>query len=285
MADHLFAGLRCADVLELSGAFVLGALSPEEASAVRQHLAECPEAHAEIAELGSVLPALFESVEPLAPPMGLKARILQAAAADTQRADDSQQASDTRPAVEPERTLKPFPEADTGRRGFNPGSIFRRPVWAAVAMAAVVAAVALGAWNIQLRNDLETLTAYREGVVEVLEEAARPGARLAVLTAPEDPAGPSGLVAVGGDGTVALVMRDLAPTTGTQVYEAWVIAGDNAPIPVGSFTVGNDRTASFTTAHPTAGPGITVALTLEPAAGATTPTMPIVALGTTEAAS
>ena len=78
---------------------------------------------------------------------------------------------------------------------------------------------------------------------------------------------------------VAMVMRDLAPTTGTEVYEAWLIGAEGAPIPVGSFRVDDSRTASFTTAHATLGPGVTVALSLEPQAGATTPTV-VVALGT-----
>jgi anti-sigma factor RsiW len=50
------------EVLELAGAYVLGALEPAEAAAVRAHLASCSESHADIAELGGVLPALAESV-------------------------------------------------------------------------------------------------------------------------------------------------------------------------------------------------------------------------------
>lgn len=290
MAEHELAGLRCSEVLELSGAFVLGALPREEADAVRAHLAACPEAHAEVAELGAVLPALFETVEPVEPPAGLKSRILAAAAAGAQRDADAAPAGaiplsaeppvaavEPPDAFEPERTLKPFPASDTDRRT-GPISIFRRPAWAALAMAAAVAAVALGAWNIQLRDQLGSLTAYREGVVEVIEEASRPGAQLAVLTAPEDPAGPTGLAAVGADGSVALVMRDLAPTNGTQVYETWLIAGDGNPIPIGSFTVDTSRTASFTTSRPSLGAGVTVALSLEPQPGATAPTV-VVAVG------
>ena len=39
-------------------------------------------------------------------------------------------------------------------------------------------------------------------------------------------------------GEVTLAMRDLAPTSGDQVYEAWVIGGDGVPVPLGGFTVG-----------------------------------------------
>jgi hypothetical protein len=288
VAEHEVAGLRCSEVVELAGAFVLGALPADEAEAVRAHLAACPEAHAEVAELGGVVPALFESVEVVAPPAGLKDRILAAAAAerdaglatgvDGAAAPDAVAAPLTPPiATDARRTGKPSPVADEPRRGFDLGGFFRRPVWAGLAAAALVAAIGLGAWNLQLRTQVDGLTAYRDGVVEVLEEAARPGAQLAVLVAPNSTPGPTGLAAVGADGSVAMVMRELAPTTGTQVYTAWLIGSEGAPVPIGDFRVDDSRTASFTTAHPTLGPGVTVALSLEPAPGAQTPTTVVAA--------
>ena len=270
MAEQELAGLRCSEVADLAPAFVLGALEAAEADAVRRHLASCPESHAEFAELGSVVPALFETVEMVEAPAGLKARILAAAAANTQLAADS-------PAPARDTTRPRAVSADRSPRW--DASIFRRPAWAVVALAAALGVVALGAWNLQLRDDLEGLSAYRTGVVQVLEEAARPGAELAILTSP-DAAGPTGLAAVGRDGQVALVMRDLAPTTGTQVYETWLIAGDAAPVPIGGFKVDGSGTASFVTANASLGPNVTVALTREPGPGATTPTDPIIAFGT-----
>jgi anti-sigma factor RsiW len=295
--DRELAGLRCSDVLELSGAFVLNALTPSEADAVRRHVASCPEAHAEIMELGAVVPALFETIEPAEAPAGLKDRILAAAAAEQAAmaapdqvmpaaAGQADRAIDTpRAAADTQRTIKPYPAAaDTLPRGFDFGALFRRPIWAGVAAAAFVAAVAFGALYTQVRGDNEALIAYRNGVVEVLEEAAREGAQLAVLSAPEDPAGPTGLAAVGANGSVAMVMRDLDPTSGTQVYEAWLIGAEGVPIPIGSFQVGASRTASFTTARASLGPGVTVALSLEPQPGATTPTV-VVAAGAAQAQS
>ena len=64
--------LTCDEVREMAGSFVLGALDPAEETSVRAHLETCTDAHAEIGELGGVLPALAESVPVVEPPAGLK---------------------------------------------------------------------------------------------------------------------------------------------------------------------------------------------------------------------
>lgn len=283
MAEHTFAGMNCSEAADQAPAFVLGILTPAESEAVRRHLAECPELHAEMAELNSVVPALFAAVEPVAPPASLKDRIMAAASADlAARREAAAPAPAAQPPAPPaERPAQPR-AADTQRRAWDLGALFRRPVWAGLAAAALVAALALGAWNVQLRDQVAGLEAYRTGVVRVLDEAAKPGAQLAVLAGPTA-GGPTGLAAVAADGSVAIVMRDLAPTTGTQVYEAWLIAGKEAPVPIGGFAVGGSGSAAFVTAHASLGEGVVVALTLEPKEGAKTPTMPIIALGAAHA--
>lgn len=252
-------------------------------AAVRQHLAACPEAHLEVAELGAVTPALLQAVEPVAPPAALGVRIMAAAEAERQQALETRRATDVMRAADTQRTERlPAIEPEGSLKGWF-ARLFQRPVWAGAGMAAALALVALGAWNLQLRAEIEGLAAYRNGVVAVLDEAAQPGAQLALLRVPEGATGPSGFAAVAQGGTtVSLVMRDLAPTSGTEVYEAWVIAGDNAPVPVGSFTVDASGTANFVSTRPSSTDAavITVALTREKAPGATTPTLPIVAVGT-----
>jgi anti-sigma-K factor RskA len=284
VADHVFGGLHCSDVEDLAASFVLGALEPEEAAAVRTHVAACPEAHPEMAELGSVVPALFESVDPVAPPAALKGRILAAAAADTQRATEAQRATETQRAPDVPRATEAQRERVPAARGDRaPGGsfthLFRRPVWAGVAMAAVIAAVAIGVGYAGLRQQVDDLTAYRDAVAAVLADASKPGASLVNLGAGGAGAGPGGFAAVGQDASVKLVMHDLTPTSGAQVYEAWLIDGKNPPVPIGGFAVGSTGTASFATTSASAKPGVTVALTLEAGPGATTPTMPIIASG------
>jgi hypothetical protein len=276
VADHLIGGLHCADATELAAPFVLGALDAADAAAVREHLAGCPEAHAEFAELGGVVPVLLDAVAAVQPPADLGARIR--AAAESERAAAAARTAPTASPARPPVAIT-IPPAGGAAAGRPPIGLFRRPVWAAVSLAAALALVALGVWNVQLRDQVNDLATYRNGVAAVLDQATSPGAQLAVLASGAGATGPSGLAAVGADGKVALVMHELPPTSGAQVYEAWLIGSTGAPVPIGGFMVGSGGSAWFTTSHASLGDGVTVALTLEPGPGATTPTKPIVAAG------
>ena len=75
-------------------------------------------------------------------------------------------------------------------------------------------------------------------------------------------------------------MRDLAPTSGSQVYEAWAIGADGVPVPLGGSTVGSAGTAFFTGTGVSAAPGVVLALTLEPGPGATVPSSTPISTGT-----
>jgi anti-sigma factor RsiW len=275
------------EAVEMGGAFVLGALEPAEAAAVRAHLATCTEDHSEIAELGGVLPVLAEGVPLVEPPAGLKARIMAAATAEAAavaHGADTVAPVATGPgaaapvvaatAAEP----TPFPAADerVARRGRT------SPVSWALRIAAVIAIVALGTSTLLLRNQLNDAQAYQQAVTAVIDAAGQPGALTAVLTADGDTG--TGLAAVSADGQVTLAMQDLAPTSGATVYTAWVIGGDGVPVDIGSFSVGRGGTASFSAASVPPTSGIVLALTREPGPGATTPTLPIISKGVATAA-
>jgi anti-sigma-K factor RskA len=262
--------LTCDEVRELAGAYVLGALEPAEAAAVRTHLAAHPDGHPEMTELGAVIPALAELVPVVEPPEGLKARIMAAAAADLAKRGA---APETLAALETPAASVAFPgpaEREVRRAKTSTASWVLR-------MAAVLAIAVLGGWNLLLQNDLNAARQYERNVAAVLEAASQPGSLTAVLAA--DGGTGSGLAAVDAEGDVAMAMRDLAPTSGTAVYEAWVISGDGVPVPLGSFSVGTDGTAFFEASGLPSAEGIVLALTLEPGPGATTPTMPIISAG------
>jgi Anti-sigma-K factor rskA, C-terminal/Putative zinc-finger len=270
MADPRPGGLSCAEALDLAPAFVLGALTDAEMASVRAHLAECQEAHAEFAELGSVMPALLVAVPVVEAPAGLGDRIMA-----TARAQQAEAERKILPAPRPAAEIK---LASTRRLRWS------RLGWAALAAAAVLVIVVLGANYVQQRNQIEQLTAYRDAVAGVIDRAAA-GGPVAVLVNPQAVAGsasPSGLAAVGSDGSVAVAMRDLTPTTGAQVYELWMVGSDNVPLALGSFTVTVSGSGGTVTAATPVTAGVTLALTQEPHAGMTAPTLPIVAAGPVE---
>ncbi len=225
-----------------------GALDPDEMDAVREHLADCEDAHAELLELGEAATALLETVEPAEPPAALKERVMAAAAEDL--AEGRHPAAAPRvpaPAVASAPSSQPVDlDVERARRR-------ARFAWI-LAAAAIIVAVVLGGSNLLLRNDLSAAQAYRTGVEQVLDLAAQPGSVTALLTGQEGAV--SGLGAVGSDGTVRIAMRGLPPTTGTQVYTAWSIAGDAAPVPIGDFTVGADGVAVASARAPTAAAGL-----------------------------
>ena len=283
----------------LAAAYVLGALEPAEETAVREHLRTCAEPHDEFAELGGVVPYLAElpGLELVEPPASLRERIMAAAAADleerrsTTTSGPAASASPAEPAARPlaappagaPGSTVPFPSAaERAERAERTGRGAGTLGWAA-RIAAVVAIVVLGGWNLVLQGQLSDARAYDRAVAAVIDAAGKPGNQTVVLTPTKDGRG-AGIAAVTADGSVVMALRDLPATTGTQVYEAWVIAaGSPAPVPVGGFTVGPTGTAAFTTQPVATPPGSTIALSLEPSAGSTTPRGTIVATGVSTA--
>jgi anti-sigma-K factor RskA len=239
--------------------------------AVRAHLASCDDAHAEIDELAGVLPVLGESVPVVEPPAALKGRIMEAAAADLEERRGAAAPAAQLTTAQPAPAQEPIPLRPAARTGASPAT------WA-LRIAAVLAIALLGGWNLLLQGQLNQARSYQDSVAAVTDAAAQPGALTAVLT-PEGGSGPSGLAAVESDGSVTLAMQSLGPTTGDEVYEAWVIASDGVPVPLGGFQVGNAGTAFFEATGVPAEAGVVLALTREPGPGATTPTLPIVSSG------
>lgn len=272
--------LSCDQVRDLLPAYVLGALERDEEAAVREHLAGC-QLHAEAEELGGVVPYLAETLDPVEPPVALKARILAAAAADLEaRHAPVPRAVEPPPPVAPPAPLRaPAPEPERRPRS--------RLSWGlALQAAAVLAVVVLGAWTLNLQSrigDLETDVAssrqYERAIGDVLAAAVEPGSKTVVL-GPAEGFASTGLAAIRSDGSIVMAMRGLDPTVGNEVYEAWVIVGEAAPLPIGSFTVAANGAGTFTGSATPATAGAVVAITREPGPRATTPTLPIIALGT-----
>jgi anti-sigma-K factor RskA len=120
-------------VHDLTAAYALDALEPEEARGYEEHLAGCERCREELASLQGAAGALAYAAPPARPPEELRGRILAAARAE-------------RPNVVP---LRP--------RSWS------RPL-AVGAAVAVCAVVGLAVWNVSLHNRLDTAREALRGV-------------------------------------------------------------------------------------------------------------------------
>jgi hypothetical protein len=262
------------DVIDLAAAFVLGALTPEEDAAVREHVASCDIGHPEIEELGGTAQVLALAAEPVEPPASLKLRIL-GRAAEMQQLPAERDADAGAPI--------PFPAPADRAAAAARAEGRTRPLTWLVRIAAVVAIVALAGYNVLLQQQLGTAREYENAVATVIQMANQQGSQAAILK-PAAPNGPEGIAALTSAGDLTIAMRNLSPTTGNEVYEAWaILPGGAAPQPIGSFQVGSSGTGVISGVRAPAVAGVTLAFTREPGPGATTPTQPILSVGVASA--
>ena len=175
-----------ADALhDLTAAYALNALEPEDARRYEAHLAHCERCHDELAELSETASALAFATETSAPPPELRARILDQARAE-------------RPNVVP---LRPR---------------WLRLVIAAAAVAACVA-IGLGLWAASLSGKLDRREAELKNQQRVAQILADPGSHKISFS--------RGTLVVAPDGRGALVLSKLADPGSDHTYEAWVADG------------------------------------------------------------
>jgi anti-sigma-K factor RskA len=169
---------------DLTAAYALDALDPEDAREYEAHLARCERCRDELASLSEAAGALAYATEAPLPPPELRARILQ-------------QARRERENVVPLR------------------SRWVVPVAAAAAVAAC-AAIALGIWAATLSSKLdrrEAALAREERVAAIL---ASPNARTISFD--------RGALVVARNGAAALVVQHLKDPAEGKTYEAWISA-------------------------------------------------------------
>lgn len=199
--------LDCGAVDELGAAFALGALEPDEARAIAEHLASCPEPHAELRALLGAGAALALALEPVPPSAGLRQRLM----ATIERTPQDRRAGEPQPPA---------------RRGWLDWISPRvaRPV----AVAAVVSLVAIGAWNVGLQSQL----ADRDRALRAVAAAISGGEAVFRV---DGSAGRGYVVETPGTGA-ALVIADAAALPADRLYELWLLDADGAAVAVGTFT-------------------------------------------------
>jgi anti-sigma-K factor RskA len=252
--------MSCAEIEELSGLYVLDALEPAERRDVESHLATCPQAHAEYAEVGGVVPALASLATPVDAPPQLKARVIAA----VQREAASVSSHAAKPEVKP-WTLAVGAPSPAARRSLV-------PAWAswASALAAVLILAVVGVWALGLQGQAQRADARAAALADAIEAFSAPDSETAVLRGSGAQSDASGFAALTADGKSYLVMIGLSPLPADQTYQAWYIA-DGAPASAGLMTVDEDGYAVIVDPQPLAGTRV-VAVTVEPRGGSEQPT-------------
>jgi anti-sigma-K factor RskA len=234
----------------LAGAYALDALTELERAGFDRHMAECAACATEVAELTETA-ARLGTATALTPPPGLRAAVL----ADISR---TRQVHDSRPT----RAAR----GDTAARWRS------RTLLAAAA--AVLAVAGLGTvWTVEEHR----LGAARDQAAAVQAQQARVDA---ILTAGDvkvynssTPSGGRVTVAVSAsqnDGVVVMTNMPVPPAG--QAYQLWLIR-NGAPTSAGIMAAGS---RSGTAVLPPLNGADSLGVTVEPAAGSSTPTPPIV---------
>ena len=308
MSDVLHLTHEEAD--ELAGLFVLDALTPAEADAMREHLATCPESHADLAELAAVTPALAALGGTVDAPAELRGRVLATLAATPQVPDDVSAVAVAGlvapvvapstpvlpapgPVVAPSRPVmpvvampppsrrsapSPVPVAAAASSTVPPAPSTRRPwAWMSIAIVVVIGVVGLMGWNVLLQKSNSLLNDRVAMVRDAIAAEGQPGAHVAPLTGTGPATGATGFAVFPANSTGFIVMQGMPPVTSQQTYQAWYIAGDQVTS-AGLMNVGTDGLAVLGGLDPVAGTD-TVALTLEPAGGSQVATTAPIVVG------
>jgi anti-sigma-K factor RskA len=222
------------DVHELTAAYALDALGSDDRDEYEAHLAQCDSCRLELAGLSEAAVALAYASPAPAPPPELRARILDAAAAERQN-------------VVPLPTRSPW--------------VFRAT--AAIAAVAACAAVGFGVWAATLSSSLDTERSARAADERATQIFLDPDATRTSLR------GQDGAVAVDPTGQAVLLVRKLPPAPSGKTYEAWVIPPGSKPVKAALFDGGDQTMVRLGAMVPS---GSVVAATLERDGGVEAPT-------------
>jgi len=222
------------DHLELTAAYALDALEPQERERYEYHLATCERCREELASFWTVSGALAHAAGGPPPAPALRERILA-------------QARSERPNVVPLRPRWALPAA------------------ASVAAVAAMFALGLGLWGSSLSRELDRERSARAGAGEALAIVSDPGAHTVAFR------GAEGHIVVSDAGKAAVVLSGLEPAPEGKTYELWVV--ENGVFrPAGLFE-GSDARLVQVLSRPVPA-NAKVAVTLEEEGGVDAPTGP-----------
>jgi anti-sigma-K factor RskA len=261
--------------------YAMQALSADEMAAVAAALRDNAQAQQEFARIQSDLALLALSTEQQPAPAGafdrLKARMHENAPATTVAAKPV-------PTAMPPMTDTAYEIAPTSRRSkwtvFTPWAIA-----AALAIACSILGYRVSSMNDALDGEsrlVSNLAAKASHAQQVLEVLNAPDAQRVTLTASKTPPAPTAhTVYLAERGALVMEASHLNPVPPGKAYELWVIpANGAAAVPAGTFRPNSEGYASLVLPSlPSGVQAKAFGITIENAAGSSTPTMPIVLSG------
>ena len=238
----------------------VGALQGEDRAALEKHLAECNDCRREFESLCGDAAVLAMSTAGARPPARARQRFVEALAREPRR----------QPVAR------------------------RRPWWALIPAftAAVMAMIACYFWfqSSELRRELSDVRQRSiqqqielQRAREVVATLTATDAMTVTLVAAKTPPQPQGKVMYVKDrASLIFLASNMPQVPAEKAYELWLIPKQGAPMPAGMFKPDSRGSAMVLNPPLTAGVEVKAfAITVEPEAGSSTPTMPIVMIGGT----
>ena len=240
--------------------YALGALQGPERESIEKHLKECSACREELSRLRGDLALMAFSTSGPRPPARSRSRLKAAVAKEPRRSQL------------PQRT--------------------RATWWTTLGWAAAVAALMFGVFlrqqNSELRrrvSELEVSSSRQNQQLlkakQLLTTLTSPDAVHFTLVAGKTPPQPQGkAIYVPGSGTLVFLANNLPAIPPQKVYELWLIPPSGAPVPAGLFKPDvHGAAAVIRPPLPTGLEAKTFAITIEPEAGSSAPTSPIIMIG------
>jgi anti-sigma-K factor RskA len=266
-------GMHIADA-ELT-LYSMGALPPNEAKAVEEHLLGCARCKEEVRQNTLALAAYAQTTPAVELPAGVRDRFLARIAETPQTASGP-----GRPAA-----IAPPPAKASFWK-----SIFAGGWSPALAGALAVALLAVGFDDLRKRAEIGPLVHQaRRGAIDsaqlsqLIELLTSPQEkRVALHPGPVTAPPPEGRVVYAErTGKLLLTASNLHPLPDGKTYELWILQpGGKAPLPAGTFEPDSSGNATLILASEPAGLAVAgFGVTIENAGGSATPTLPIVLSG------
>ena len=264
-------------MMDLAPAYALGALDGDDLRQFEAFLAVDAEAQREVAEYRLLAGEIGAATTGPVPPPGLRDRVIRGTPATGTPSTPGLAPRDTPPiplrregAVSPPTRLSAME---------SPSRV--SPVWWMAVAASVIVILGLGVQLRQARQELSAAgmqLAYRE---RELNSILEPGVSLVRLRATDSTSSAGIQLFVDDTKSIARVHAfRLPPAPRGKTYQLWFIETGKPPIPSVTFDAESSGHAMVDLVNVPRGVKLAVAaVTLEPAGGSTTPTMPIVLAG------